>query len=60
MATLSVRNRVSRDDAVELCEELFGVRISSGTVDAILGRAAEALSEPHEDLLASLRRSPAL
>ena len=60
VATLSVRNRVCRDDAVELCEELFGARISSGTVDAILGRAAEALSEPHEDLLASLRRSPAL
>ena len=38
VATLSVRNRVSRDDAVELCEELFGARISSGTVDTILTR----------------------
>jgi transposase len=60
VATLSVRNRVSREDAVELCEELFGARISSGTVDAIIGRTAEALSEPHEDLLAALRRSRAL
>jgi transposase len=60
VATLSVRNRVSRDDAVELTEELFGARISSGTVDAIVGRAAAALTEPHEDLLGCLRRAEAL
>jgi transposase len=60
VVTLSVRNRVSRDDAVELTEELFGARISSGTVDAIIGRAAEALAEPHEDLLARLRAADAL
>ena len=36
ITTLSIRNRVSRDDAVELIEELFGARISSGTVDAVL------------------------
>ena len=60
VASLSVRNRVSRCDAVELIEELFGARISSGTVDAILARTAQALSEPHENLLATLRRSKAL
>ena len=38
-------------DAVELTEELFGARISSGTVDAILTRTAQALAEPHDDLL---------
>ncbi len=43
VAALSVRNRVSRRDVVELCEELFGARISTGTVEAILARAAEAL-----------------
>ena len=43
------------EDAVELVEELFGARISSGTVDAILSRAAKALAEPHEDLLERLR-----
>ena len=59
-AALSVRNRVSRDDAVELIEELFGARISSGSVDAILTRTANALAEPHEQLLASLRGSGAL
>ncbi len=36
IATLSVRNRISRRDVVELCEQLFGSRISTGTVDAIL------------------------
>ena len=40
MASVSVRNRVSREDAVELCEELFGARISSGAVDAILSRTS--------------------
>lgn len=59
VATISVRNRVSRDDAVELVEELFGARISSGTVDTILTRTARALAEPHDDLLARLRCAPA-
>ncbi|MGA8355154.1 MAG: IS66 family transposase [Solirubrobacteraceae bacterium] len=60
VAAISVRNRVSRCDAVELCEELFGARISSGTIDAIIARTAQALAEPHEDLLTVLRRSGAL
>jgi transposase len=60
VATLSVRNRVSRDDAVELIEELFGARISSGTVDAIIGRTAAALADPHDDLLQRLRSGEAL
>jgi transposase len=60
VAVLSVRNRVSRDDAVELCEELFGARISSGAVDAIITRTSKALAEPHDDLLERLRASDAL
>jgi transposase len=60
VATLSVRNRVSRSDAVELIEELFGARISSGTVDAILDRAGQALAGVHEDLLERLRATTAL
>ena len=60
VATLSVRNRVSREDAVELTEELFGARISSGTVDAIIDRAADALAEPHAELLEQLRGSGSL
>ena len=60
LATLSVRNRVSRRDVVELAEELFGARISAGTVDAILARAAEALAEPYQDLHARIRRARVL
>ena len=39
IVTLSVRNRISRRDVVELCEQLFSSRISIGTIDAILTRA---------------------
>lgn len=60
VATLAIRNRVSRRDTVELMDELFGARPASGTVDAILARAGEALAEPYEDLLARIRSAPAL
>lgn len=60
IVALSVRNRVSRRDVVELSEELFGARLSTGAVEAILARAAEALVDPHEDLLARVRSARAL
>lgn len=60
VATLAVRNRVSRRDTVELAEELFGAGLASGTVDAILTRTGEALEAPYEDLLARIREAPAL
>jgi transposase len=57
---LSVRNRISRRDVVELCEQLFASRISTGTVDAILARTADALKEPCEDLLDRVREARAV
>jgi transposase len=60
VAVLSTRNRISRRDVVELCEQLFGARISSGTVDAILARVADALAEPYDDLLARVRAADGL
>jgi transposase len=60
IAVLSVRNRISRRDVVELCEQLFGSRISAGTIDAILARTADALTEPYEDLLERVRDAPAV
>jgi transposase len=60
VVTLSVRNRISRRDVVELCEQLFSSRISTGTVDAILARAADALSVPCEDLLDRVRAAGAI
>jgi transposase len=60
VAALSVRNRVSRRDVVELCEELFGARVCAGTVDAILTRISDALDDPYEDLLGRVRCSESL
>jgi transposase len=60
ITTLSVRNRISRRDVVELTEELFCARISAGAVDAILARASQALVEPHADLLEQLRSAGAV
>jgi transposase len=60
IVTLSVRNRISRRDVVELCEQLFSSRISTGTIDAILTRAGDALAEPYADLLDRVRGADAL
>jgi transposase len=50
VVTLAVRNRVSRRDTTELARELFGVELSTGSVDAIIQRAGEALAAPHTEL----------
>jgi transposase len=55
VVTLSVRNRISRRDVVECCEQLFAARISTGSVEAILQRAGDALEHPYEQLLAEVR-----
>ena len=47
-ATLAVRNRVSRRDTSELVRELFGAELSTGSVEAIVSRAGEALALPYE------------
>lgn len=60
VAVLSTRNRVGRRDVVELCEQLFGSRVSTGTVDAILARVADALEDPYEDLLDRVRAAKRL
>jgi transposase len=60
VTVLSVRNRVSRRDVVECCEQLFGARISAGTVDAILQRVSDALADPDADLLERVREARAL
>ena len=60
VVTLSVRNRISRRDVVELCEQLFASRISTGTVDSMIARTADALTEPCEDLLDRVRSARAV
>jgi transposase len=58
VATLAVRNRVSRRDTGELVRDLFGSELSTGSVDAIVARAGEALALPYERLLQHLRDAP--
>lgn len=60
VATLSVRNRISRRDVVECCEQLFGARVSTGSVEAILSRTADALAAPYDGLLAQVRGAGAV
>lgn len=58
IATLAVRNRVSRRDTTELARELFGVELATGSVDAIVQRAGEALAAPHTRLEQQLKKAP--
>jgi transposase len=58
VVTLAVRNRVSRRAATELARDLFGVELATGTVDAIVQRAGEALAAPHTRLEQEIKRSP--
>ena len=55
VVTLAVRNRVSRRDTTELAHELFGVEMATGSVDAIVQRAGEALAAPHTRLEQELK-----
>lgn len=60
VATLAVRNRVSRRDTVELMRELFGAELSTGSIDAIVQRSGEALGEPHARLAEHVRSASAV
>ncbi len=60
IASLTVRNRLSRRQLVELMEELFGCPIAIGTIDAILTRTAETLEPVYDELLEQTRTAGAL
>jgi transposase len=60
VATLAVRNRVSRRDTVELMGELFGAELSTGSIDAIVQQTGEALAEPHAQLTDQIRCAAAV
>jgi transposase len=57
VATLAVGFRLSRRQVSDLCAELFGLGISVGTVDAIVGRSGAALREPQKRLHDAVRGS---
>jgi transposase len=57
VVTLAVRNRVSRRDATERACELFGVELSTGSVETIVQRTGEALAAPHTRLEQEIRQA---
>jgi transposase len=50
LVTLTARHRISRRGMIELARDLFGVSVSTGTVDQICQRASDALAGPHAQL----------
>ncbi|MGH7718471.1 MAG: IS66 family transposase [Gemmatimonadaceae bacterium] len=50
IVTLTARNRISRRAASELAGEMFGARLSSGSVDAICQHASDLLAVPYQRL----------
>jgi transposase len=60
VVTLAVRNRVSRRDTSELARELFGVELSTGTVDAVVQRAGDALAGPYTELEQRIKQAAAV
>ncbi len=58
VVTLAVRNRVSRRDTTELARELFGVELSTGSVDAIVQRTGAVLAAAHTRLEQELKSAP--
>ena len=60
VVTLAVRNRVSRRDTTELVGELFGVELSTGSVDAIIQRAGDALAGPYTELEQRIKTAAAV
>jgi transposase len=52
IVTLTARNRISRRGASELAGEMFGAKLSTGTVEAICQHASDALEGPHTHLRA--------
>jgi transposase len=60
VATLAVRNRVSRRDTVELMGELFGAELCTGSIDAIVQRTGEALAQPQARLHDQIRSASAV
>ena len=57
IVTLTARNRISRRAVSELAREMFGVGLSTGSVDAICQDAAAALARPYEQLREAIRRA---
>ncbi|MGH2848312.1 MAG: IS66 family transposase [Thermoleophilaceae bacterium] len=60
VATLVAGFRLSRRQVADLCSELFGLEIATGTVDAIIARAGTTLAEPQKRLSNAVRGAAAV
>lgn len=60
VATLVGRHRLSRRDTARLVGELFGCPLSTGAIDAILGRVGAALAAPYLELRETIKCAPAV
>jgi Transposase IS66 family len=60
IASLTVGNRLSRRQLLELMDELYGCPIAVGTIGAILTRTAETLAPVYDELLEQTRAAGAL
>lgn len=60
IVTLTARNRISRRGAAELAGEMFGAKLSTGSVDAICQHASAALEGPHTQLRTWVLGQPAV
>jgi transposase len=60
IVTLTARNRISRRAASELAGEMFGAKLSLGSVDAICQHASGVLAGPYERLQEWIRAQDAL
>jgi transposase len=58
IGTLAGRYRLSRRQIAELCEDLFGCEIATGTIDTVCQRLGAALADPQERLLEAVRAAP--
>lgn len=52
------RYRISRREAADLCESVFGLSVSVGTVANILARASCALDGPYEEVASAVKSAP--
>lgn len=52
------RYRISRREAADLCESMFGLSVSDGTITNILARASSALQGPYEEVAAAVKSAP--
>jgi transposase len=60
IVTLTARNRISRRAASELAGEMFGAKLSTGSVDAICQHASDLLASPYRQLRDWIRAQDAL